>query len=129
MAEETIESLKQELDLEKKKVRALEQLLTLYEANGPAKLYYSINRKLVEMADMLNSKNLKTLDIEDPKDKTFERLKVIWNDGASLATAVQSLGNAIGITGDEEKDTSSKRRITTPETISDVLGNRAGQHD
>jgi len=106
-------------------VESLQKKLDGYEHNGAAKLYYSLNRKMNEMADILNSINLKNLNLEDPKDKTFERLKVIWNDSSSLSNAVQILGNSIGITGDEEKDIRRKR--TTPESIADQLGENKRQ--
>lgn len=110
-----------------KTIEELELTLRKYEENGAAKLYYALNRKMWEMADLLNSVSLKNLDIGDPKDKTFERLKVIWNDSSSISTAVQSLGNAIGVTGEEDKDIQNSRRRTTPESIADVLENRTGQ--
>jgi hypothetical protein len=115
------------------RIKELEQLLKIeksksnkYEENGVAKLYYSLNRKAWEMADLMNGKNLKDLDIADPKDKTFDRLKIIWQDAASIATSVKTLGETAGITGDEAKDLKMNRNIT-PENISDVLGNPAGQ--
>jgi hypothetical protein len=109
------------------RIKELQAKIALYEQDGVAKLYYSLNRKAGEMADLMNSNNLKNLDIDDPKSKTFDRLKVIWNDAASIATAVKQLGEIAGVTGDEEKDTKPKRRITSPESIADVLGNTAGQ--
>lgn len=127
MPEESIEDLRKQLDVERKKVRLLEQEKGLYEQNGPAKLYYSLNRKAGEMADLLNSIKLKDIAIEDPKDKTFERMRFIINDSSGIAAAVQVLGNTAGITGDEATDLAPRRRITTPESISDVLGNTAGQ--
>ncbi len=108
MSEETIDSLKNKLDA--------------YEQNGPAKLFYALNRKMVEMADLLNSKNLRTIAIDDPKDKTFDRLKVIWNDSSELATAVQALGAGLGLTGNEDDDVKRKRSRTTPESIAEQIG-------
>lgn len=90
-----------------------EELKSLYESNGAAKLFYSLNRKMNEMADLMNSTNLKNLDIQDAKDKSFERLKVIWNDSSSIALAVKELGNTAGITGDEEKDVNNKPFVDT----------------
>ncbi len=110
-------------------IQELNDRLKKYEENGVAKLYYSLNRKAWEMADLMNAHNLRTLDIDDPKSKTFDRLKVIWQDASSLATAVKTLGEASGITGDEEKDVSFKKQRITPESISDVLGNTAGKQD
>jgi|SRR5678809_286346 hypothetical protein len=109
-------------------IQECEKIIELYEQNGAAKLFYALNRKMNEMADMLNKQSLTTLDLTDAKDKSFERLKVVWNDAAGIATAVKALGDAAGITNDEAKDTAARiYKITTPESISDVLGNTAGQ--
>lgn len=94
-------------------VEELKTKLSLYEQNGSAKLYYSLNRKMNEMAELMNSTNLKGLDIGDPKDKTFDRLKAIWNDAASIAAASKSLGELAGVTGDETKDVARKPFIDT----------------
>lgn len=85
----------------------------LYEQNGIAKLYYSLNRKANEMGDLMNKHNLGTMIIDDPKDKTFDRLKVIWNDATSLATAVTELGKIAKITGNEEEDINKKPFVDT----------------
>lgn len=90
-----------------------EEKIALYEQNGAAKLFYSLNRKMNEMADLMNKTNLGTLLLDDPKDKTFERLKVIWNDAASIATAVKALGESAGVTGDEKKDVDRKPFLDT----------------
>lgn len=101
-------SLARQLDQEKKKVAALEQRLQMYEQHGPAKLYYSLNRKMNEMADMLNKTELNKVDLSDPKDKTFDRMKVIWNDASTISIAVKSMGDQIGVTGDEKADVAKK---------------------
>lgn len=89
-------------------IESLKSQLALYEQNGAAKLYYSLNRKANEMADLLNKHNLGTMTIDDPKDKTFDRLKVIWNDATGLGAAIKGLGEVAGITGNEDKDISKK---------------------
>lgn len=107
------------------KIKELENRLKQYEQDGVAKAAYAINRKLNELADMLNKTNVTNLDISDPKDKTFERLKVAWSEMASLGTAFKTLGDTAGITGDEAKDTQSpKYRITTPESMADAVGQK-----
>lgn len=105
----------------------LKKKIALYEQNGVAKLYYSLNRKANEMADIMNKNSLANLSLEDPKDKTFERLKVIWNDASSLATSIEALGRAAGVTGDEEKDIQKTRRVTTPESMAQDLGDNKTQ--
>lgn len=102
------------------------QKLALFELNGVAKLYFALNRKSNEMADLLNKHTLTNLVLDDPKDKTFERLKIIWNDSSSLAEAIKSLEQTAGITGDEAKDTRPRLRIT-PESIADNIGELAGK--
>ena len=111
-------------------IEELRAKLKRYEENGAAKLFYALNRKMSEMAERLNATSLVTITLDDPKDKTFDRLKVIWNDAASIASAVRTLGETAGITDDETKDTQTPkfRTITTPESISNVLGNSAGQN-
>lgn len=49
------------------------------------------------MAQLLNATNLKSLDITDPKDKSFERLKVLWDSAAKVAEATKALGQTAGI--------------------------------
>ena len=39
-------------------IEELKERLKKYEQNGAAKLYYSLQRKMNEMADMLNKHNL-----------------------------------------------------------------------
>lgn len=87
--------------------------LKSYEQNGAAKLYYSLNRKMNEMADLMNSKNLSSISVDDPKDKTFDRLKIIWQDAASIATSVDALGKLAKVTGNEEQDISKKPFVDT----------------
>jgi hypothetical protein len=97
----------------------LQAKISLYEQNGAAKLFYSLNRKMNEMADLMNKNNLGTMLIDDPKDKTFDRLKVIWNDAASIANAVKALGDIAGVTGSEQKDVERKPFI---ETVAETRG-------
>jgi len=105
-----------------------ERVIRLYEENGGAKLFYALNRKMNEMAEMLNKQSLTNLDLTDPKDKSFERIKAIWDSAEKVAAAVKSLGETAGITGDETKDTSKAvyKRITTPESMADSVGGLAG---
>lgn len=104
--QEKIKRLEKELTFANKK-------LAVYEQNGAAKLYYSLNRKMNEMAELMNNKSLPELSIDDPKDKTFDRLKAIWADASSIAIAVKSLGEIAGVTNDEAKDVNRKPFVDT----------------
>jgi len=70
---------------------------TVDELSGSEQLYHALNKKMVEMAQLLNATNLKSLDITDAKDKSFERLKVLWDSAAKVAEATKSLGQTAGI--------------------------------
>jgi translation initiation factor 2B subunit (eIF-2B alpha/beta/delta family) len=94
-------------------IEELKYKIRQYEQNGAAKAAYAINRKLNELADMLNKTNVSNLDLTDAKDKTFERLKAAWGEMASLGEAYKTLATSAGITGDEDKDIAKKPFVDT----------------
>ncbi len=105
---DNIEVLKKQLEEEKKKVSFLEKKLSGFEISGKAKLYYSLNRNMSDLSDMLDKIDFKSVNIDDPKDKSMERLKIIWAAVKPLVETTSLLGASSGITGDEKKDTASK---------------------
>jgi len=90
------------------KISKLEEKLAKYEDNGMAKLYYSLNRKANEMADLMNAISLKDLDIDDPKSKSFDRLKVIWQGASEIAISLTQLGQMSGVLKADKKEGESK---------------------
>lgn len=111
----------------------LEGRLNYYEQDGVGKLYYSLQRKANEMADLLNKTKLTDLDIDDPKNKAFERLQKIWSDAETISAAIKSLGVLAGISDDSnEKPTAIKKEIVvnkpfSPENMADAVGELAGK--
>lgn len=99
----------------KSKIEKLEAKLSKYEENGIGKLYYSLNRKANEMADLMNAISLRDLDIDDPKSKSFDRLKVIWTGASEIALSITDLGRSAGLIQDEKKkdDTEKKSFVDT----------------
>ena len=104
-----------------------------YEQDGVGKLYYSLQRKANEMADLLNDNKLTSLMLspDDPKDKTFERLQKVWSDAESVSNAIKSLGVLAGI-GQETKDDKKEsvqvnRKPFSPENMADAVGELAGK--
>jgi len=93
---------------EKLKVLELEKKIDSLNLQGKAKLYYSLNRNMSDLSDLLDSIELKNVNMDDPKDKTMERLKLIWASVNPLVATVSLLGESSGITGDEKKDTAKK---------------------
>lgn len=90
------------------KVKELEIKVSLYEENGAAKLYYSLNRKMNEMADMLNNNSMSGVNLDDPKDKTFDRVFKILEKSETVSNAAKALREFAGITGEEDKDINRK---------------------
>jgi hypothetical protein len=97
-----------EVERLKRKIEKLETNLEKYEQNGIAKLYYSLNRKANEMADLMNGVALKDLDIDDPKSKSFDRLRTIWGNAAEIALSLTQLGQMSGILKADKKPEESK---------------------
>lgn len=83
---------------------AIKRTIENYKQNGPMRMYYALNRKINEMADALNTRRLSTIDLKDGSDKTYDRLKSMWNDAADLSKTVMVLRKESGATDDEEKD-------------------------
>lgn len=93
---------------EKKRADVLQAKLDSFELQGKAKLYYSLNRNMSDLSDLLDNIELKNVNMDDPKDKTMERLKLIWASVNPLVSTISLLGESSGITGDEKKDTTKK---------------------
>jgi len=119
-------------DLEKQ-IAYLQGKNNYYEQNGISKLYYSLQRKANEMAELLNDNKLTSqmLSPDDPKDKTFERLQKVWSDAEGVSNAIKSLGVLAGI---GQETTESKKEVVqvsrkpfSPENMADAVGELAGK--
>jgi hypothetical protein len=123
-----------------KKIKELEKYnanlmnkLAYYEQDGVSKLYYSLQRKANEMADLLNDNKLTSLMLspDDPKDKTFERLQKVWSDAESVSNAIKSLGVLAGIgqeaTENKKEVVQVNRKPFSPESVADEIGELAGK--
>ena len=94
-------------------VEILQGKIKMYEQNGPAKLYYSLNRKMNEMAELLNKTDLSNVDLESKDSKEFERLFKLLEKSQVISNAAQAVKEFAGITGDEQKDVSRKPFLDT----------------
>lgn len=109
----------EELKKLREQVNVLEQRLALYEQNGAAKLYYAINRKMNEMGGMLNANSLTAINLDDAKDKSFDRIFKLLEKSETVANSAKVLGGIAGVTGDEDKDTNKRPFIETVATKRD----------
>lgn len=86
------------------RIKALEAKLESLGVKGDAKLYYSLNKNMSDLSDILDNTDMSEINLSDPKDKTMERLKTIWAAITPLAETLKFLKSTAGITGDEEND-------------------------
>jgi len=124
-----------------KKIKELEKQIVFlqnknayYEQDGVGKLYYSLQRKANEMADLLNDNKLTSLMLspDDPKDKTFERLQKVWSDAESVSNAIKSLGVLAGIGQEvtaDKKEVFQVKKPFSPENMADAVGELAGKRN
>jgi translation initiation factor 2B subunit (eIF-2B alpha/beta/delta family) len=94
-------------------IEELTNKIKAYEKNGPAKLYYALNRKMNEMGDLLNKTNLTNINLEDKESKSFDRLFKLLEKSQVISNAAQAVKGFAGITGDEEMDVNKKPFIET----------------
>ena len=121
---------KELIDNLQKQIAFLEGKLAFYENDGVGKLYHALNRKANEMADLLNNNDLTKVQMEEPKDKTFERLQKIWSDAESVSNAIKSLGVLADINQDAKEGKKEQQvqinRPFSPESMADAVGEIAG---
>lgn len=104
------------------KIKELEAKIALYESPGGSALFYALNRKMNEIASLLNGVNLKNIDIAAKSDVSFERVFKLLEKSEGISTAAKALGDIAGITGDEEKDMQKTRKMTSPESVAQTIG-------
>jgi len=110
MAEEEYKIPKSDSEKKDLRIKALESKLESLGVKGEAKLYYSLNKNMADLSDILDNTDMTEINLSDPKDKTMERLKTIWAAITPLAETLKFLKSTAGITGDEDKDV--KRAFT-----------------
>ncbi len=124
---DTIEELKARIVALEKANAFLESKVSSYE-DGDLSLYHAVQRKMKELSKILNKNDLSGIDIDDKNGKSFERLSAIMEKCEKYALSASALGARVGINAAPvNQQEAIVKRITTPESISDVLGNTAGQ--
>ena len=84
-----------------KSVAELEKELELYKRDGIVYLYYSLNKKLNEMAEAIDEAEV-SFNAKD--DKSFDRLMKAMVESRSIAENLKWLRTEFKLTGDEDKD-------------------------
>lgn len=113
------------------RIKVLEAKLTDMEkiVKDPSKRgYYALNKILYQQIEYLENFNIKEQIGADPKqDKIYDRAKGIWEGLKTMILDCRSLKSELKIPNDEEAKEINKIYRLSPESISDVLGNTAGQ--
>jgi hypothetical protein len=86
------------------RIAELEAEVDSYKNNGVAKLYHSLQRKANEVADLLNSVNIKNINIDDAKDKSFDRIFKILEKSKTLSESIKELRDSVpGMKKEEQR--------------------------
>ena len=114
-AEQVIIELQLELKKEKERGAALEKKFNDLGLRGKAKLYYSLNRNMSDISDMLDKITFSDIKLDDNKDKTMERLKMLWASVKPLAETLNLLEGTSKLSGNENADTEAKNVLEIAE--------------
>lgn len=110
------------------KIKELEERVALYERPGGAALFYALNRKMNEIASLLNAVNLKSIDIAAKSDASFERVFKLLEKSEGISAAAKALGEYAGVSGSEQKDTQMPKYRITPESMAQDIGDYKTQN-
>jgi hypothetical protein len=89
----------------------LERKIELYESDGIVGAYYSLNRKLNEITELLNKTDLAKLDLSDKDDGSWERVMKLFNNVGEINDVMKKLRMDNSLTGDEDKDKARRKPI------------------
>jgi len=118
----------------KKRCEAYEKMLGVGDYD-PVKSAFVVYVKMMnQQVDFLNDFNIKSNITESDKDSPKYKRAMEMVDGLpKMITAVNDLRSTLKLTKDDisqiQGDKAIYAKVTTPESISDVLGNTAGQKD
>ena len=89
----------------------IEDRIRLYESDGIVGAYYSLNRKLNEITELLNRSDLSQLDLSDKNDGSWERVIKLFASVGEINDVMKKLKIDNQLSGDEDKDKSRRKPI------------------
>lgn len=113
---ETIEELKKQLKIEHEKLDSLQNKFNNLGLRGKEKLYYSLNKNMSDIADMLDDIDFSSINLGDKDNKTMERIKMLWASVKPLAETLNILEVSAKITGNEKDDTTPRNVLEFAES-------------
>lgn len=112
----TVEELELQLKDEKSRYDLLQKKFNDLGLRGKAKLYYSLNKNMSDIADMLDKIKFSEINLESKADATMERLKMLWASVKPLAETLNILETTTTLTGDEKADTAPRNVLEFAES-------------
>lgn len=112
---------------DREKIQELEDKISMYERPGASAMFYALNRKMNEIAGLLNGVTLKNVDMASKSDVTFERVFKLLEKSEGISNAAKALGEIANVTNNEEKDIKTPIFRITPENMADNIGELAGK--
>lgn len=89
----------------------LEDRLKLYESDGIVGAYYALNRKLNEITDLLNNRDISRLDLADKDDGSWERIMKLFSSVGDINEVMKKLRMDNQLSGDEDKDKARRKPL------------------
>jgi hypothetical protein len=128
----TEEELKRDNSNLKRQIEVLNQKLAVYEDEDLEREgYYALKFWVRQQVDIVKDFKLEEEIKKNPKDdKFYDRVKALGEGLKGSITDLKILRTELRITQKEDlEDTIKRKERITPESISNVLGNTAGQPD
>lgn len=119
MSELSIEELQDKIKSLEKSNAFLLSKVNDFE-NGDKSLYHAVQRKMTQLSKILNKHDLADIDIDDAKNKTFDRISAILEKCEKYALSANALGDRIGV--DKGNNGNSIIRRITPESMAQEIG-------
>lgn len=109
-------------------IEQLKKKLEQYEKDPEKRAYFALVRIVNMQVDYLNEFNIKSnIGGKASEDATFARTQTIWENLPKMISSLNDLKTILKIKKSDEDDVKNQR--ITPESMSNVLGNTAGQQD
>ena len=128
---ETVEELKRDNgNLRRQLEVAMGKLATYEDEDLEREGYFALKLWVRQQVDIVKDFKLEEEIKKNPKDdKFYDRVKALGEGLKSSITDLKILRTELRISHkDDLEDNSKRRERITPESISNVLGNTAGQH-
>ena len=122
-------STRTEINNLQEQIVKLNRIISLYEDDPAYSGYYALVRLYNEQVECLRENTLKELIAKEGKE--YDRVMKIADTLADRLIAVNKLKNELNPTDDENADVKGKlarRKIISPESMSNVLTNPAGKN-